>query len=168
MQWYVLQSKPHKEEFLCEQLRIRKINTYYPYINAKPTNPRARKRKPYFPGYLFIKADLDTIGTSILKWTPGAVGLVNFGGVLATVPEDILEKIRSQVELENATGNLKAENFKSGDIVKIQSGPFVGYRAIFDSQISGHERVRVFLQMLRDRQVGVELSVEQIEHFPSQ
>lgn len=168
MQWYVIQSKPHKEEFLYEQLRNRKINTYYPYINARPTNPRARNRKPFFPGYLFIRADLDTIGTSILKWTPGAVGLVDFGGVLATVPDDILEKIRFQVEKANATGNVKSENFKPGDIVKIQSGPFVGYRAIFDSQISGYERVRVFLQMLWDRQVGVELSAEQIEHFPSQ
>ena len=161
--WYVIRSKPNKEEFLYEQLCIRKIDTYYPYIKTQPANPRARKRKPYFPGYLFIRADLERIGVSTLQWTPGALGLVDFGGQLASVPNDILEKIRSKVDRFNELGFEKNCRFKSGDLVKIQSGPFVGYHAIFDSHISGYERVRVLLQLLHNRQIGVELADAQLE-----
>lgn len=163
MQWYVMRSKPNKEDFLYEQLRIRKINTYFPCIKVQPANPRARKRKPYFPGYLFIRADLDVIGVSTLKWTPGSLGLVDFGGQLASVPDEVLEKIKHQVERVNELGTEKKGRFKSGELVKIHSGPFAGYNAIFDMHISGHERVRVLLKLLQNRQVGIELSDVQLE-----
>ncbi len=162
MPWYVMHSKPNKEEFLYDQLRIRNIETYYPCIKVNPVNPRSRKRKPYFPGYLFVRANLETIGTSTLQWTPGTLGLVDFGGELATVPDEVLETIRHQVERINEISHEKLESFKPGDMVRIQSGPLAGYHAIFDSRISGHERVRVLLQMLEERQVSVELSTENV------
>lgn len=104
MQWYVMHSKPHEEEFLYEQLNLRKIETYFPRINVQPVNPRARKKKPNFPGYLFIRADLDLIGTSTVKWTPGALRVVDFGGHLASILDDILEKVRDHVERVNELG----------------------------------------------------------------
>lgn len=163
MSWYVMHSKPNKEELLYEQLRIHEIDAYYPRIKVQPVNPRARKRKPYFPGYLFIKADLDALGLSTLKWMPGALGLVDFGSQPATVPDELLQAIREKVELANSSEK-QAEKFKFGQAVTIHSGPFAGYHAIFDSCLSGQERVRVLLRLLSDRQVSVELFAKQIEH----
>ena len=163
MHWYVLQSKPNNEELLCEQLRIRQIEVYCPRIKVQPVNPRARKMKPYFPGYLFIRANLDVIGTSVLKRLPGAIGLVDFGGELTYVTDDLLYAIRCQVDQANGIEREPLMGLKSGDMVTIQAGPFAGYHAIFDTYLPGHERVRVLLQMLRDRQVGLELSVGQVE-----
>lgn len=162
MSWYVLHSKPYKEELLYEQLCIRDIDAYYPAIKVNPVNPRARTTKPYFPGYLFVKADLDVIGTSALRWLPGATGLVSFGNEPATVPDEFLQAIRDRVNQANSDYKDQTVNFKTGDIVAIQSGPFSGYHAIFDSQLPGRERVRVLLQMLWDRQVGVEVSKEML------
>ena len=163
MPWYVIHSKPNKEELLYEQLCIRKVETYYPSIKVHPVNPRARKTKPYFPGYLFVNADLDEIGTSNLRWMPGAIGLVDFGGEPASVSDELLQTLQHKVELVNALDGKQSSKFKPGDSVTIQSGPFAGYHAIFDSRLPGRERVRVLMQMLRDRQVGVELSPGQIE-----
>jgi len=165
MPWYVMHSKPNKEELLYEQLRIREIDAYYPRIKVQPVNPRARKRKPYFPGYLFIRADLDVLGASTLKWMPGALGLVDFGSEPASVPEELLQAIRQKVEQVDVLDGKQAEKFIRGEGVTIQSGPFVGYRAIFDSRLPGHERVRVLLQLLSDRLIGVELSAKQIKHL---
>ena len=164
MPWYVMQSKPNKEELLYEQLRTRDIDAYYPCIKVQPVNPRARKLKPYFPGYLFIKVDPETLGTSNLRWMPGALGLVEFGSDPASVPEDLLQTIREKVETVNTLDENKSGKFKNGESVTIQSGPFAGYHAIFDSRLPGHERVRVLLQLLSDRQIGVELSAGQIIH----
>jgi len=158
-----MHSKPNKEELLYEQLRIREIDAYYPRIKVQPVNPRARKRKPYFPGYLFIKVDLDVLGPSILRWMPGALGLVDFGSEPASVPDELLQAIQQKVEQVNTLDRKQVEKFTSGEVVKIQSGPFAGYHAIFDSHLPGRERVRVLMQLLRDRQIGVELSSEQIK-----
>jgi transcriptional antiterminator RfaH len=163
--WYVMHSKPNKEELLNEQLRIRQIETYYPCLKVRPANPRSLKTKPFFPGYLFIRANLEILGPSALQWIPGAIGLVDFGGSLAQVNDDLLEAIRQKVDRVNAVDDGLAEKLKPGDIVTIQTGPFAGYRAIFDSHLTGHERVRVLLQMLRDRQVGVELPAAHIERI---
>lgn len=162
MPWYVIHSKPKKEELLYGQLCIRKMNAYYPSIKILPVNPRARKRKPYFPGYLFVSTDLKAIGASTLRWMPGAIGLVEFGGEPASVSDEFLQKIRQNVNQINALENKQSLKFKPGDRVTIQSGPFVGYPAIFDSSLPGRDRVRVLMQMLWDRQVDVELSVSQI------
>lgn len=164
MPWYVMHSKPNKEELLYEQLRSRNIDTYYPRIKVQPVNPRARKRKPYFPGYLFIKADLDALGPSTLRWMPGALGLVDFGSNPASVPDELLQAIQKKVEHINKLDENQAERFRAGEVVTIQTGPFAGYHAIFESRLPGHERVRVLLQMLSDRQVGVELRAGQIRH----
>jgi len=88
--WYILQSKPNKEEFVLQQLNIRHITAYHPYIKVEPVTLRSWKTKPYFPGYLFINADLGLIGTSGLKWIPGTLSLVAFGNEFASAQEDVL------------------------------------------------------------------------------
>ena len=158
LQWYVIQSKTQKEYLVYEQLSIRKIEAYYPCIQVKVVNPRARKIKPYFPGYLFVRVDLKQMGASALQWTPGAVGLVGYGGEPAFVPDSLLQAIRRHVDHINKGRHEAFDNLKSGEIVAITNGPFAGYSAIFDSYSPGHERVRVLLQMLHDRQVCVTLS----------
>ena len=163
MRWYVLQSKPQKESLLYDQLCFREIDAYYPWLRVKPVNPRARKIKPYFPGYLFVHVDLESVGLSRLQWIPGERGLVSYGGEPAFVPDEILYAIRRKVDETNLAGGVTLYNIKPGDPVEIKSGPFAGYRAIFDVRLSGNDRVRVLLQMLQDRQVCVELSGEQIE-----
>jgi len=163
MRWHVLQSKPQKESLLYDQLCLREIEAYYPRLKVKPVNPRARKIRPYFPGYLFIHVELENIGLSKLQWIPGERGLVTYGGEPAIVPDAILNTIRRKVDEVNHTGGAIFHTINPGDLVEIKSGPFAGYSAIFDSCLSGKDRVRVLLQLIQNRQVRVELSGKQIE-----
>ena len=163
MQWYVLQSKPQKESLLYDQLCLRGIEAYYPRLYSKPVNPRARKIRPYFPGYVFIHVDLENTGLSRLQWMPGERGLVAYGGEPAIVPDAIINTIRQKVDEINLIGGVTLQNIKPGDPIKINSGPFAGYSAIFDTRLSGNDRVRIFLQLLQDRQIRMELSGKQIE-----
>jgi transcriptional antiterminator RfaH len=161
-QWYVLQTKPQKEKMLYEQLRLREIEAYYPSIRVKPVNPRSRKLQSYFPGYLFAHVDLDLVGISALQWVPGAIGLVNFGGEPASIPESILQTIRFKLEKSIAGEAYFFNGLKQGDTVSINEGPFSGYKAIFDTRLSGTQRVQVLLEILRDRQLRVELPAKYI------
>ena len=161
--WHVVHSKPQKESLLFEQLWLRRIETYYPRIRVQPINPRAHKIKPYFPGYLFICDDLIHNIKSDLRWMPGAIGLVSFGDEPATVPDEVILKIKRKVDNIVNEGEDELDGLDSGDPILIRDGPFDGYKAIFDAHISGTRRVRVLLELLKGRQLRVELPVEQIE-----
>jgi transcriptional antiterminator RfaH len=160
--WYVIRSKPNKETFLAGQLSSYGIKVFCPQIRVRTVNPRARKVRPYFPSYLFIHVDLETISISTLHWMPGAVNLVSFDGQPASVPETLVAAVERQVEHINATHENQVKGLKSGDLVMIEAGPFAGYEAIFDGHLSGRERVRVLLNFLQKRQIPVELGEQQI------
>ena len=160
--WYAIRSKPNKEDFLTGQLKAHGVEVYYPVLHVKPVNPRSRKIRPYFPGYLFVHVDLDVINSSGLRWMPGASGLVSFDGEPASVPDLLIDTLKKQVDHHNKIIRDKKKNFQAGDLVLIENGPFVGHEAIFDINISGEDRVRVLLNLLTGRQMPVEIEGRQI------
>lgn len=161
--WYVLHSKPRKEEFLLDQLLSHGFEAYCPMVRVTPVNPRARKRRPYFPSYVFLRVDLTHEKTSSLQWMPGATGFVSFDGQPARVPDALVPTLRARVEAVNASGGETLHDLGPGQTVRVTDGPFAGYEAIFDLRLPGSERVRVLLKLLQRRQVPVELSVSQIQ-----
>jgi transcription antitermination factor NusG len=161
--WYALRSKPRKEEVVWRQSRMQGYEVFYPRLRVQPVNPRSRKWRPYFPGYLFIEVDVEKVGISTFQWMPHATGLVCFGDEPAIVPENLIHAIRKRVDEIAAVGGELFDGLQRGDSVTIQEGPFTGYEAIFDERLPGSERVRVLLQLLNSqRQIPVELDAGQI------
>ncbi len=163
--WYVLRSKPNKESFLTHQLDLEQIEHYYPSLKVTPVNPRSRKIKPYFPGYLFIPKEAVQASEYLFNRLPGAVGLLYIGGEVASVPDTIVQAIRLRVDDINQAGGETFEalqTLKPGDRITIDAGPFKGYEAVLDARISGTERVKVFLTMLEKQIMKVELPVDAI------
>src|SRR5690606_7927812 len=101
--------------------------------------------------------DLQTISPSSLHWMPGSAGLVCFDAEPASVPERLINAIRRRVDEVNAAGGEQLHGLRPGERVRIESGPFRGYDAIFDTNLSGNERVRVLIRFLRGRQMPLEL-----------
>lgn len=158
LHWYALASKPRKELIVWRYLHQQGHEVLYPRLRVNPVNPRASKIRPYFPGYMFIQVDLEVLGISYFKWMPHTLGLVQFGGEPAVVPDHLINEIRSRVvEIAEAGGEV-FDGLKPGDTVRITNGPFSGYEAIFDARLPGTERVRVLLEFLNDRKVPTEIS----------
>jgi transcription antitermination factor NusG len=135
----------------------------HPRIRVQAVNPRARKVRSYFPGYLFVNMDLGSVSASALHWMPGASGLVSYGGELASVPDSLLTAINRRVDEINAAGGELFDELRSGDAVVIRGGPFEGYEGIFDSRISGIERVRVLLKLVEKRLQPLDLPAGQVQ-----
>jgi transcriptional antiterminator RfaH len=159
--WYVIRSKPRRERFVSEQLSSQGLEVFFPAVKVHPINPRAARERAYFPSYLFAHVDLAVVGLTKLRWVPNAVGLLEFGGEPAVVPEALIGQLRRRVASIQAAGGIVFADLKKGEAVKITSGPFAGYEAIFDLRLKGSERVRVLLELLR-RQVTVELDAGSI------
>jgi transcription elongation factor/antiterminator RfaH len=160
--WYVLHSKPQKEKWLYKQLNALEIEVYYPCLNTKNGKLKTYTGKPYFPGYLFVNLDFELTGMSMVKWIPGSQGLVSFGDEPACVPEGLLQRIRQRVDEINGAEEHILNRLKPGDQVKINSGPFAGYEAIFCAQLRGSERVQVLLKVLQDRAIRIDLPVQKL------
>ena len=161
--WYALHSKPNKEQFLYSQLIHRNIDVYYPRLSITPVNPRSRKVRPYFPGYLFVHVDLEEIPHSSLAYIPGANDLVSFDFEPASIPDEVIEGIKKNVNLINNQEQKFKQGLKHGDPVIIQGGPFDGYQAIFDTSLPGSERVRVLISLMRDHQVRMQVPDEMVK-----
>jgi transcriptional antiterminator RfaH len=169
--WYVLHSKPHKELFLAGELIARNFEAFCPVLYIKPVNPRSRKIKPYFPGYLFVNLDLQNTNLSSLSWIPGSIGLVTIGTEPAPVPDELINAIRKKIDAISAAGNKVfdakdvAQGLRAGDKVLVEDGPFAGYQGIFDSRLPGSDRVRILLDLLKQRQMRLDLSASLIKRI---
>lgn len=159
--WYALHTKPHKERQAAEHLRRHDVPVYLPLIRVNPVNPRASRERAFFPGYLFASMDLNAVGIGRLQWTPGLRGVVQFGGQPASVPGHVIRELERRVDHIREAGGLVLAGLRPGDPVRITSGPFAGYDAVFDLRLKDSERVRVLLTMLQ-RRVKLELHVGEI------
>lgn len=162
--WYVMQSKPRQENQLCAYLRSQGLEVYYPALRVTPVNPRASKVRPFFPRYLFVHTDLAEVGLSALQWAPHAIGIVQFDGYPAPVPDAVISELKRRVSAVQNAGGPTFDGLQPGDRVRIAHGPLAGYEALFDMRLSGSERVQVLLEML-GRQVRLQLESNAIERI---
>jgi len=161
-QWYVLSVKAHKEPPVHRYLQTQKIKTYYPTMRVNPVNPRARRERPYFPGYMFVHVDLDLEGDNRMRWIPGTRGLVRFGDRPAAVPENLIQTLHRQLQAFQQR-QADAKILEKGDRVRIIKGPFEGYEAIFDAHVSGKDRVQVLMAYLNHHSRRLRISAHHLE-----
>ena len=156
--WIVLYTQPHKERMVRDYLENEGFRVYLPEIRNKIQRSDRRSKRPFFPHYLFIKgSDEDKIAE--IRWTPGLRSVVSFGGRPALVPDKIVEHIRERLKTYEIS---EEELYKSGERIRVASGPFEGLDVIFDRRLSEKERVRVFLELMSKIQVPVEMDLKDL------
>jgi transcriptional antiterminator RfaH len=161
--WYALRTKPHKERPVHQLLQAQQVEVFFPSVRVHPVNPRSARLRPYFPGYLFVRADLEALGANAFSWMPGGQGLVSFGGDPAIVPDNLIHELKQRVARIQAAGGLIFDNLSQGDRVRIVGGPFAGYEAIFDMRLPDRERVQVLLAFLSNYPQKIQLDAAHIE-----
>jgi transcriptional antiterminator RfaH len=164
-QWYTLYTKPNAEYQVAASLQKREIQTYLPEIESVKDR-RGRDRKPFFPCYLFIKADLRAVGLSRVRWTPGLRRIVTFDDWPVPLPDAVINLLRRKLGEINAACGQPVHTFQPGDTLQITDGPLQGMLAIFEGPATPAERVRVLLTFLgHARRVSV--PVADLEKAPS-
>jgi transcription antitermination factor NusG len=161
--WYTLQSKPRQEDTLWQYLRNEGHEVYYPLLPVRPANPRAKKIRPYFPGYMFVHIDIDVVGLVKFKWMPFSSGLVCFDDIPAPLPDHLIDGIRQTIDKLTCGGRQYYDELVHGQPVLVRSGPMEGYTGIFDTRLSGGERVRLLLDYMYGRTMVVEMDAARVE-----
>ena len=160
-QWFVISTKPRREQFAQEQLQRRGVHTFLPRIletnrlRMKPTIA------PLFPCYLFAHLDLAEQYYDVV-WAPGIRKFIGFGPSPCAVDDAVIDFLHARMGREGVVCVVRT--FKQGDVVRITHGPFEGLIGIIERPISGQGRVRVLMELLR-RQTRVDVPQQIIERI---
>jgi transcriptional antiterminator RfaH len=119
-----------------------------PTVRVEPVNPRARKIRPFFPGYLFALLDLDRVGPSAIQWSAGVRRIVGYGEKPIPIPDPVIAEIRRRVDEAQQKDPLGLGQFQRGDRVRITAGPFEGFEGMFDARLGGRTRSRILLEFV--------------------
>ncbi len=160
--WLLLQTKPHKEDFIASEINYRQISCFCPKITRQQKDPRRKNTIPYFPGYMFVKLEPGSQGAHELKWLPGVIGWVSFGMEPASLEDRDIDLIRRKVEQFNEVCQSHSVAIPRNTRVRISEGPFAGYEGLFDTHISGTDRVRILLKLVRSQQKKVDLPLHML------
>jgi transcriptional antiterminator RfaH len=129
--WHLIHTKPRQETTALEQLSRQGYTTYLPLI--KQASSPHTTAAPLFPRYLFIRLTAGLDDWTPIRSTRGVSSLVRVGMIPATLSDQVIEAIRRR---EGADGlhTLPTKSFREGDKVRLVSGPFAEYEAIFSEQ----------------------------------
>jgi transcriptional antiterminator RfaH len=112
---------------------------------------------------MFVRVSVDETGLSTFQWMPYAIGLVGFDRAPAIIPNDVMQALVKSIELLEQKKEKKSVPFEPGSTLLVNSGPFAGYEAIFDTSLPGHDRIRILLMLVRGNQISVELSASHVQ-----
>jgi transcriptional antiterminator RfaH len=157
-QWYVVYTKPQREEMAQFHLQRKGLDTFFPRLRLPYVRRHRRPTIPLFPNYLFAQLRLPD-DYSVVRWSPGVNHLVGYDGIPTPLEDTVVEFLRQKSTPE---GILPAQGrLPVGTGVRIVSGPFEGLVGIIEHPPDAKGRVKVLMQLL-SRQVRVEVPVEAV------
>jgi len=144
-QWYVVSTKPRNEDRAAANLTQGGIEVLAPKLRFR----RWREGKfvdmtePMFPGYIFVKFHpVDDF--RLVKYTRGIRTVVNFNGRIIPLQETLISFIRRR--LVDGVATVEKKEFRKGEKIIIQEGPFKGFSGIFERELDGKERIAILLE----------------------
>ena len=159
--WYVLHTRSRFESVVNEALEKKTKEVFLPKILV-PSTRRDRKamiRVPLFPGYVFVKTDLNPNDHLDILKTVGAVRLIGSKEGPVSVSDSTIESLKIMVTAEGpvATG----QKYHKGDPVVVVRGAFTGVTGVF-IRYKGNDRVVVNIDAL-GQSAGVEVDEGDVE-----
>lgn len=160
--WYLLHCQTQKEFYVAEALKSRLMAvTYVPQCQVWSRGEK--KRAAFFPGYIFIYADLQELALSAINASYGVIRLVEVGGEPCSVPQSVIDGIVLCLEEYHQQS---PRLFEPGDHVRFcGEGPLQDLDMIFVGPSTATRRVYVLLNLLgRLKEIQVESrSLEKIK-----
>jgi len=153
--WYAVQTRSKHEKKVAAELMEKSINAYLPLLAQihRWSDRRKLVETPLFPGYLFVRAQLEPqIHVSILRvW--GVVGFVGAQRQAIPIPDSEIESI--QTLLRRKVSLSPYPFLKVGQRVRVRGGALDGLEGIL--AINDGKRLVVSVSAIhRSLSIGIE------------
>ena len=123
-------------------------------------NKRTTTRK-FFPGYMFVRMELNDQTWHLVKNTPRVTGFVGGGKNPPPVPDEEVSRITNQIKDGTLKPTAKVA-FEKGETVRVVEGPFMNFNGIVEEVLPDKQRVKVIVSIL-GRSTPVEFDFDEIE-----
>jgi len=121
--------------------------------------PRTDTRK-FFPGYVFVKMELNDRTWHLVKETPKVTGFIGNQNP-APVPESQIQQILAQMAGQQPHVKVRI-NFGVGDQVRVIDGAFENFSGSVEEVKADRQKVKVLVTIF-GRPTAVELNYNQVE-----
>jgi len=149
--WFLIYTKPK-----CEDTVAGKLDG----AGFTVLNPKVKERKyargkvveavsPLFPSYVFAKFEKFR-DYHLVRYTRGVKWVLRSDEGPAEIPDKVVDAIIERIE--NGFVTIRS-SFTQGQTVIIKGGPFEGFTAVFEKEMSGMERVCLLLKAINVRLV---------------
>ena len=162
--WYVLHTRSRFEQVVFDGLEKKSLETFLPKVTtlSKRRDRRLKIRVPLFPGYVFVRSDLNPHERLEIVKTIGVVRLVGNKDGPIPVPDEAINSLRIMVAGDNRV--LTGTRMKKGDRVIVVDGPFTGIMGTF-VRYRGRGRVVVSIEAL-GQYAAVDVPEDYVERVP--
>lgn len=160
--WIAASTHAHKEPMAITNLERQGFNAYCPMIKRRVRHARKLSEvlRPLFPGYVFIRLDLDRDQWRPIMSTFGVRNLIRFGDRLGALPSAFVETLLAREQDGAVTLPPAKAAYAPGEQVRLREGPFEGLVATVLTA-SDCDRLLVLMDLLK-RSVRVKVAIEDV------
>jgi len=158
--WIVVNTNPHRERLVLENLRRQALNAYCPMVRKQRSHARRIETvlRPLFPSYLFVQANADLKRWQPLQSTHGVRTVVRTGDDPSFIADAFIAGLKMR-EVDGAVVRPPSP-YQIGQEVRITGGPFDGFIAtILD--LDEKDRMLVLLDVMH-RGIRIKLNGEMV------
>ncbi|MDM8538446.1 UpxY family transcription antiterminator [Desulfobacterales bacterium HSG17] len=163
-EWYVLHTKSRFEGIVYDALDKKSKEVFLPriWVKSRRKDRKVMLHTPLFPGYVFVKTDLDARDHLDILKTTGAVKLIGNNDGPIPAEDQAIASLQIMVSTDE---KIKAgSRFLKGDSVMVMAGPFAGVVGIF-VQERGEGRIMVNIDILGQNASAV-MDEDDVEKIP--
>ncbi len=145
--WYCGRTKPKHEHIAAANIvRQLGLEVFNPRLRVGRPTQRGlvRKIEPLFPCYVFIHCTPQEWNS--VRYVTGVSSLVHFGNFIPSVPDAIIDELRTCFENEEPL--VVEDSLKVGSEVIVTNGAFRGFSATVLKTLPARQRVQVLLEIL--------------------
>ena len=158
--WYAVYTRARHEKVVAEELCLRQIECFIP-LQERLSRWKDRRKLvqfPLFPGYLFVRTEMQSRRLDILR-VPSIVRIIGFNGVPEPIPPAQIEAVKNLVFNEIP---MDPHPFiREGDRVRIIRGPLRGVEGLL---LEKKNRYTFILSIdLIQQSVGCEIEAADVE-----
>lgn len=144
--WHVLRTEPRAEYLAADLLSEDGFEVYFPRVQS-PDKRAGHDDTPLFPGYLFLKFDPQTEDWPSFHSNHRVAGWVNFQGMVPSVPESVMTKLKETVESLNS-GNGLWQRYRQGEKVRVVSNNIDSLAEIVEEARSPQGQAKVLMNFM--------------------
>ena len=144
--WYLVQTRSMSEYTAAAAMERHGYELYFPRIRT-PRPRRGHDDAPLFPGYLFVKANVNGSGLPPIGRVAGLIGWVQFDGVATSISDEVILELDRRLDAINHSGGYWTR-FRPGDQVRVSSGRMEALAEVLEEPKSPESGVRVLLDFM--------------------